>query len=228
MQPNLRSFDRLIRFLLAAYAFFAAAVLFQHPLARVLVAAFGLLSLGECVLGHCWLAARLGVTRVGESFKKEALYLFALAGIQTALAYQWWSAGWEKVSNPDFVGKMGDTLAFFASKNPFPWYKEFLTGFASQNATVFAYAVELSQVAIAVTLAVSAWTLVYSRSAGLKRTAVVVAVLALAGGMLMNANFYLAAGWTGPGTKGSNVVMFWSQAMLAYVWITALLSKERV
>lgn len=227
MKPNLRSFDRIVRFLLAAYSFWAAAVLFHHPLARVLAVAFGLLSLGECVLGRCWLIARLGVTRVGESFKKEALYLFGLAGVQTALAYEWWSAGWEKVSTPEFVSGIRETLAFFASKNPFPWYKDFLLGFASQNATVFAYAVEWSQLAIAVALGVSAWTLVYSRNAAVRRWALIVSVLALLGGAKMNANFYLAAGWTGPGTKGSNVVMFWPQVMLAYVWTTSLLSKER-
>jgi hypothetical protein len=32
----------------------------------------------------------------------------------------------------------------------------------------------------------------------------------------MNANFYLAAGWTSPGTKTANLVMFWVHAVLSY------------
>jgi hypothetical protein len=56
--------------------------------------------------------------------------------------------------------------------------------------------------------------------------AALAASLALSGGMLMNANFYLAAGWTGPGTKGSNVVMFWSEGVLLYVWFSLLRSAR--
>lgn len=225
MSSNLSLFERLIRLLLGAFFLFAAAVLYHHPVARLLSAAFGLFALGEAMTAKCRLVARLGVGSPSEAMTAESRYLLGVVGIQTVLAYEWWSAGWEKVSSPGFVADIGKTLGYFASTNPFPWYKDFLLGFAAKNATVFAYAVEWSQVAIALALAASAVILAYGRNEGLRRNARVVAVLALAGGMLMNANFYLAAGWTGPGTKGSNVVMFWAQAMLLYVWISALASS---
>ena len=122
--------------------------------------------------------------------------------------------------NPDFVGGMGKTLASFASKNPYAWYKAFLEGPAAANSAAFGMAVEWSQMLVGLTLfATAAWFLYSRGKAG--KPALAAASLALAGGMLMNANFYLAAGWTSAGTRGSNIVMFWVQASLLYVCLAA-------
>jgi hypothetical protein len=86
-----------------------------------------------------------------------------------------------------------------------------------ENAAASAYAVERGQVAIALTLAATAAVIILAKREERRRAALVLAAIALAGGALMNANFYLAAGWTSPGTKGSNIVMFWSQAVIIHV-----------
>lgn len=206
-----------MRIALAVILFFAAAVFFEHPAARVIVVLAGLFAFGEGIAARCPLLARLGGARH---------YLIGVTAIQFVLAYEWWSAGLEKLANSEFVGGMAGTLGYFASKNPFPWYKDFLLGFASQNATAFAYTVEWSQVIIALILAVTAGIIVYTKGESTNRWVLVLVSLALLGGMLMNANFYLAAGWTGPGTHGINVVMFWTQAILFYVWTSRLASRS--
>lgn len=216
MQKNLNAFDRLVRLLLGVFALFAAAVLVQHPAARVLFVAFGILSLVEFVIGKCWAFKKLG----------ENYSLLGMAAIQFVLAYEWWSAGWEKVSNPEFANGMSKTLGYFASQNPFSWYRNFLTGFAAKNARAFGLVVEWSEIAIALVLFGTALAVLYAKQARARRSALVLAAIALTGGMLMNANYFFAAGWTGPGTKGVNVVMFWTQAVLWYVWISSLVRSR--
>ncbi|TAK03807.1 DUF2892 domain-containing protein [Patescibacteria group bacterium] len=227
MRRNLAPFDRLVRIALAAILLFAAVVLYQHPVARILAFVGGLFALAEGLSAACPLAAHLGAKGVKDRLDEKALLLIGVVGTQMVLAYEWWSAGWEKVSSPGFVQGIGGTLARFASENPFPWYKDFLLGFASENATVFAQAVQWSQVAIGLTLAAAGAAYVFLKDAESRHNALAVSAIALFGGMLMNANFYLAAGWTGPGTHGINVVMFWTQAILIYVWLSMLMARTK-
>ncbi len=226
LSKNLNTFDRVVRFLGAAFFLFAAFVLFRHPLARLASVLFSLFSLVEGLWATCGLLSFMGHKDRLASMKKETLYLLGLLGVQTVLAYEWWSAGWEKVSSPAFVDGITKTLGFFASKNPFPWYKDFLLGFAADNALVFAYAVEWSQVAIAFALLLGVYFIAVSAGGKAKRCGYYLSLLALAGGMLMNINFYLAAAWTSPATRGSNVVMFWVGIVLVYVWLYSLLTKD--
>ena len=219
MEKNINWLDRFVRVMLAAILVFAVVVLFKHPVARVLGVAGVIFALWEAFSAKCYLTGHLGSRSVTERLNEGSLYLLGLVAVQMVLAYEWWSAGWEKVSSPEFVNGINGTLGYFASKNPFPWYKDFLLGCATQNSTSFAYSVEWSQISIAVILAVAGALFVYSKRASVQKLALSFSVLALIGGMLMNANFYLAAGWTGPGTHGINVVMFWFQGILAYIWL---------
>jgi hypothetical protein len=226
MQRNLDNFGRVVRALLGLFFIFAAWQLYHHPASRLLAAVFGAYALWEAVSAKCPLHAKLGVLTPSDRMSPEKLFMIGVVGVQAVIAYEWWSAGWEKVSGGEFVKGIAGTLGFFASKNPFPWYKAFLEGFAAKNASVFAYAVEWSQIAIAVVLAAAVIVHAYGKKERVKRGAIVLALAALFGGMLMNANFYLAAGWTSPGTKGSNVVMFWTQAVLCYVWLSTFMTRK--
>ncbi len=216
---NLDHLDRLMRLLLAFILFFAVSVLFTNLLAKVLISAAALFSLWEAAVGRCYLTKYLGSKSVSDRLTEKPLYLLGLVAIQLVLAYEWWSAGWEKLSGGEFVKGIKGTLAFFASKNPFTVYKEFLLGFASDNSTAFAYSVEWSQMTVAVLLVLFGALLVYSKNVKVQRISLILSVAALLGGIVMNANFYLAAGWTGPGTQGINVVMFWIEAVLVYIWL---------
>lgn len=219
MKKNINWLDRFVRIVLAAILVFAVVALFKHPIARILGGLGAIFALWEAFSAKCYLTSHLGSRSVAERLSEGSLYLLGLVAVQMILAYEWWSAGWEKVSSSEFVNGINSTLGYFASKNPFPWYKDFLLGSATNNSTLFAYAVEWSQVSIAIILAVAGGLFVYSKKSSIQKLALKFSVLALIGGILMNANFYLAAGWTGPGTRGINVVMFWMQAILVYIWL---------
>lgn len=224
MEKNLGTMERIIRILLAGILGFAAAFLFIHPIARIAAACGALFAIGEALLGRCYLYAHLGSRNLGEPLQDQPRYLIGLMAIQMVIAYEWWSAGWEKISSP-FVDTLAQGLGYFASQNPFGWYRNFLLGFATENATLFGYAVEWSQVGIALVLFFGGILLVYARNQTLQRIAVTMSLLALLGGLLMNANFYFAAAWTGPGTRGINVVMFWVQGILFYVLLSRLAKR---
>lgn len=227
MKPNLRPFDRLIRFLLGAFFLFAAWVLFEHPLTRVLSTIAGVYTLLECLTSSCPLYGRLGMKSQADTLKTESLYLLGLFGVQIALAYKWLSAGLEKVSGPDFVADLVKTLAYSASKNPFPWYRDILTGFATRYVVPLGYAIEWGEVAAGAILILSVVVYLHSKNAETRRGLLILSVAALLGGALLNTAFYLAVGWIGPSTKNINVVMFWTQLVLAYVWLSALMAKKR-
>lgn len=219
MDKNINLLDRFVRIVLAAILFFAVAILFKHPVARVFGSLGAIFALWEAFSAKCYLTHYLGSRSPIERLSEGSLHLLGLVAMQMILAYEWWSAGWEKISGPEFVNGINSTLVFFASKNPFPWYKEFLLGFATRNSTIFAYSIEWGQIVIAITLAVTMALFVYTKRSATKKIALKFSVLAFIGGILMNANFYLAAGWTGPGTHGLNIVMFWTQAVLVYIWL---------
>lgn len=157
--------------------------------------------------------------------KEKPSSLLGLCGVQAVMAYAWLEAGWEKVSDPEFANGMGKTLGYFASKNPIGWYKAFLLGPATDKSYLFGLAVEWGEVFAGLALLASLVGIACAASEKKRQFAFRLGIFALLAGAFMNANFYLAAGWTGPGTKGDNVVMFWSQAVLAWTWWVALQSK---
>lgn len=223
MTKNLNGLERVIRLLLGIFALFAAWQLFENPAARVSALLFAALAFFECAAGVCWVHARFGVRSPQDRLAGGPLYILALLGVQTIVAYEWWAAGWEKITSTNFVDSIGKTLGYFASKNPFPWYKAFLTGFAAAHGTAFALAVQWGETAVGVGLFVGTIAMAYAGA--VRRNSLILSTAALVGGLLMSANFYLAAGWTGAGTKGSNVILFWVQAVLLYTWASALHAK---
>ena len=222
MIRNLDAFERAIRLLIGMFALFAAWALFSNPFARLLAAAFGIFSVGECVMATCPLHAMLGMRKPGQLLPPDTLRLLGLLGVQVVLAYEWWSFGWAYVSDPGFINGTPVIIGSFASRNPFPAYREFLLGPALRNAQQFGYAVEWSQVAVSLALAGSAVAMLLVRREQHLRAALIVAICALAVGMLMNANFYVAAGWTGVIVRTINAVTFWVQAILLYAWASSL------
>lgn len=225
MKPNLQAWDRVARALFGAILAYAAYAFFENPVARVIVALGALFMLAEGAVGVCLLQRRLGIRSIAEGMRKDPILI--LLTIQLVFAYEWWSSGWEKVTNSSFADGLPRTLAAFASQNPFPWVTDFLTGVAIPNAATFAFLVTWGSLAAGIALFAAAAVYAYSKDAEVKRLMVACSLAALVGGMLLNATYYLSAGWTGPGTKGVNVVMFWVQAMLVYAYGSRLTEGRR-
>lgn len=225
MKANIGTFERLARTFLGLTLLGLGIIGFTNPIARFFFGGLGVYFLFEAASGMCPLYARLGAVKPSQRLGSEKLYLVALLAIQIVIAYLWFHAGYEKVTG-NFLGELPKTLAFFAGQNPYPWFASFLTDVAVPNAKLFGMAVMYGQLLIGLGLAVAAALVVYGDKQW-RNTALIVSAAALVAGACMNWHFWLAAAWTGPGTAGSNVAMFWPQMILAYVWIVRAMEEKR-
>lgn len=141
-----------------------------------------------------------------------------IALVQAVLGYEWIKAGWEKVSDPNFVGGMSQTLNVFAAKNPTGWYKDLLINVGVPNATFFGWLVGYGEFIVGITLVVAAAFYVFypGKFDRISRYVVPIgSIVALIGAAVLNANFWFAAGWLSVSTDGLNATMFLIEVVLA-------------
>src|SRR3989338_3399761 len=129
--------------------------------------------------------------------------------IRLYVGYVWLMAGYEKFSNPAWVGDNAGTAikGFFVgalakATGQYPqvssWYASFITGFAMPNAVLFSYVIVYGQLFVAAGFIL-----------------VLCAGIAAFFGSFMNLNFLLA------GTVSTNPVLFLLQLFLILAWRNA-------
>lgn len=219
MTKNLSPFDRVTRVVLAVAALLVLT--FYHDLsAQVAAVVLACYFLYEASTGFCPLYRALGVHSQKDHLSAEGHWLLGVLGVQMAVAYVWWSAGWEKISGGTFPSMMGKILVSFVKGNPYAWYVSFLNQVAVPNATIFGYVVEWGELAVAVGLVVAAGLLLYGKEKKTKRAGSIIVIAALVGAAFMSLNFYLASGWTSVSTLSLNGLLFWVELVLAYVYLS--------
>lgn len=156
--------------------------------------------------------------------KKQASVIW-LVLIQWVMAYEWLQSGWGKFASSGFMDSIGKTLQGFASKTNFGFYADFLNAFAVPNPALFGNVVRFSELAAGLALAVGGFLVL--RFNQLPKFVTIILIAALYGGALLNANLYMAAGWSSPSTAGINIVMFLVQAILGTFYLFTLISKDK-
>ena len=189
---------------------------FKNDFGRIVIALLGLGSILEGLNGFCYLYYYLGAKSEKDHLDFGKILLVSVFMVLVVIGYEWFTAGFEKISSKTFAVQMPGTIAYFASKNPFPWYRDFLNGMDKGRAQDLGYAIEWAQILMGIVLMLGPMVYLWTNKIDLKKFLNGLMVVALIGGLLLNANFYLAASWTSPGTKGINVVMFWTQFILLY------------
>lgn len=144
--------------------------------------------------------------------------------VQLIISFEWLRSGWEKVSNKAFVPGMGKTLGVFAAKNPHAAYKSFLTGYAIPHSAVFGVLTSWGEVLTGIGLGLTALMLIFNKKMPYAKF---IAMAALVGSLLMNANYWMAAGWISPSNDGSNITMFLVAAVLLCAWLMAFKPAEK-
>jgi uncharacterized membrane protein YphA (DoxX/SURF4 family) len=138
-----------------------------------------------------------------------------VALVTAVIGYEWLHSGWDKITNESYVAGMPKTLAFFASKNPVSWYKDFLTGAPTSHPTLFAYLVSYGELFAGIALLATAVVALIGLGGLVGRIAPMVGFAGLAVGIFLSFNFFFAAGWSSPSTESVNWVMMMVQAVLA-------------
>ncbi len=221
MTKNLTMLDRVFRAIVGLIILWLAAVVFTDQIWRTVAAVLGLGALLESLSGYCALHARLGGKATQKHLPLETLLVVILMSFSALIGFEWIGAGYEKLSSGTFPQDLTKIIAYFASRNPYPWYRDFLVWLTSQNVRALGYIVEWGQFAAGIALIAGPLTYLWAHSKTLKKIVVACMVAALIGGVIMNAHFYLASGWTSAGTSGVNYLMFWSQLLLIYflAWV---------
>lgn len=129
--------------------------------------------------------------------------------IRVYIGWQWFAAGWAKVTNPVWVGPdaggavmgfLNGALAKTAGPHPdvSPWYAEFIKTVAIPNASIFSHTVAFGELLVGIALILGVFT-----------------GIAAFFGAFMNMNYLFA------GTVSSNPVMFLLQLLLIFAWRVA-------
>lgn len=136
----------------------------------------------------------------------------ALDAIQTGFYLIFFATGliwlysiYGKFVSGTFVSGLGKTLTFFASKNPYPFVKEFLLNTAIPNSQIFAVFTMAGELFAAVSLIYS--VVVIIRNRGQVEFAQQLLFCGLVIGCLLNIIFFFSAGWTSPSTWSINALM---------------------
>lgn len=143
----------------------------------------------------------------------------AIFSIQAVLAYEWISGGIGKIYQGQFVSTMEKTLSRFEGGNPHEWYVGSVLRVAKNTPEIFGQLVQWGELLAGIGLLVALLVYGFSTRPWCRSVARCMTLLSLVGGAFMNANFYYAAGWTSPSTRGLNVFMFWVQLVLFIAWL---------
>lgn len=132
--------------------------------------------------------------------------------ILLAIGLIWLKSSYGKLTGGVFVDTLGKTLTMFASKNPYPWYKSFLTNVAIPSSATFGLLTMWGELLTAVSITASSVLLIATGGSKLIK---IILLLGLLAGAYLNAIFWLASAWTSPSTDSLNLLMLTLEAIAA-------------
>lgn len=128
-----------------------------------------------------------------------------LLAILLSIGALWLRSSYGKLTSGTFVSNLGQTLSKVTDKNPYPWFKQFLTNVAIPNSQIFGSLVLWGEFLSAVAISLGAVILLVNPKAGSLISLML--VLGLVGGLLLNVVFWLGFGYTSPSTESINLLM---------------------
>lgn len=137
--------------------------------------------------------------------QKEKMGLKPLLWIILSLGLMWSKSSYGKVTGGTFVSGLGQTLSKVVDKNPYPFFKQFLTDVAIPNSVLFGNLTMWGEVLVAISLTLGAILLLFNP--GVNKLVYLAVIGGLAGGLLLNIVFWFGFGWTSPSTDSVNLLM---------------------
>lgn len=125
-----------------------------------------------------------------------------------------------KWSSGEFVAGLSQTLARFASKNPFFWYRALLENFSIPNAIAIAWVIQSAELLVGVVVVAASLRLLAGQKMKRWQHFALSAVFLLAAGL--NLNFWLASGWMSPATENLNLLMTVIE-LIGALWVARFL-----
>ena len=117
----------------------------------------------------------------------------------------WLRSSYGKFTSGTFVSGLGGTLTKVLDKNPYSWFKEFLSTVAIPNSQLFGNLVLWGELLSAVAITAGAVLMLINPHPN--KFVSLVLVAGLTGGLLLNIVFWLGFGHTSPSTDSINLLM---------------------
>ncbi|MBI2593078.1 hypothetical protein HYW44_00340 [Candidatus Daviesbacteria bacterium] len=134
-------------------------------------------------------------------------------------------SGYGKISEGKFVGSLGETLAKFASKNPYPLVKNFLEQTAIPNSEVFGLLTMYGEVFAGISITLTSIYLLFVSKGS--RAGYMILGAGFLTGAFLNAVFWLSAGYTSASTESLNLIMLAVQIIgLWFVWQKLMVGEK--
>jgi uncharacterized membrane protein YphA (DoxX/SURF4 family) len=134
----------------------------------------------------------------------------------------WLRSSFGKVLGGEFVQNMGQSVGYFASKNPYPFVKDFLQSTVLPNASFFGNLTMWGEVFVALAITGSVLSILLTRRTA--KPVLYVLLAGLLGGIFFNKIFWFSAGWTSPSTDSVNLVMLGVQ-LVGLIVVAQLVRK---
>lgn len=144
----------------------------------------------------------------------------SLLFIVLAIGLLWAKSSWGKIVGGTFISSLGASLGKVVDKNPYPWFKQFLTDVAIPNSMIFGTLTFWGEFLTAVTITVGAFILLLSPKGN--RWATLMLIGGLAVGAFLNIIFYLGFGYSNPSTESLNLLMAFIEIIGVIVFIRDL------
>ncbi|EKD32814.1 MAG: hypothetical protein ACD_76C00142G0003 [uncultured bacterium] len=212
MTKNLNTLERTARLVLALILLIAGLFIFQDIFAKIAVFVISALFALEAILAHCW------------SLPKISGGKYALAGMQFVFGYIWFLGGVHKIFDPVFAEKFSQTIAFFAKDNPIKFYSDYLLNSVTANSWIYVILVSYGEAILGASLIILSALLVWSKGARLRKSAVMLSMIAMLVSAFASANFFFATHQI-QGTGSLNMLMFWVATLSAYALANESRSK---
>lgn len=142
-----------------------------------------------------------------------------LLWVLLSIGLLWSKSSYGKFTSGTFVSNLGQTLSKVTDKNPYPWFKQFLTDVAIPNSQVFGNLVLWGEVLVAVSI--TAGTILLLFNPNVNKLVYLAVVGGLAGGLLLNIVFWFGFGYTSSSTDSVNLLM----AVIAIIGIFFLMKQ---
>lgn len=127
-------------------------------------------------------------------------FIFVLLSV----GFIFFRSSYGKITEGKFVDSLATTLEKFGSKNPYPWYKQFLSGFIVPNSQFFGNLIMWGELLSALAIIIASLSILMRRQ---NKMTYWLMILGLVGALMLNLNFWFAAGWTSPSTESLNLLM---------------------
>jgi hypothetical protein len=131
---------------------------------------------------------------------------WGIALVEAAIGYEWVVSALDKIASAQFVPGLQGELRKTLRDNPNHWYSDLLGNAILPHVHLFAFLVEIGELLVGLGFFVGALLWLSNRisAPGWPRVLNCIVIVALAGGALMTANYYLKDGNTLPGLDPGN------------------------